>query len=79
MSSAERCRGNPPKVPESKTGQSVSFDAASEGESAQFGAGPAGQEQPGDQVAYGGAGVDFLGGEAFGGQQGAEAVVAAAP
>src|ERR1035438_996567 len=58
---------------------SVSFDAASEGESAQFGAGPAGQEQPGYQVAYGGPGVDFLGGETFGGQQGAEAVVAVAP
>ena len=34
MSSGERFCGNPPKVPESVTGQSVSFDAASEGESA---------------------------------------------
>ena len=56
-----------------------SGDAASLGESAQFRAGPAGDELAADQVADGGPGVDVMGGFVLGGEQCLDAVLAPAP
>src|ERR1017187_4869039 len=54
-------------------------DAASCRETPQFGCGPSGHQESGDQVAHGGPGVGLFGGLAFGGQQSVEAVGAPAP